>query len=143
MWTCFMDMHSGGGTKEPPYEYIYIEAAEDEAKLIFYNRFGHSPARVSCTCCGSDYSIDEAETLAEGTGSERNCRWATPTKGEGRYFEVDESIPEGWVKQAAYGTYRTLDEWRCEKTVLIVEKKDIKADETWGQVPEQGYVWMG
>ena len=26
MWTRFMDMHSGGGMKEPPYEYIFIEA---------------------------------------------------------------------------------------------------------------------
>lgn len=63
MWTEFMDMHSGGGTKEEPYEYIFIEAPREEAIIIFYNRFGHNPERVTCTCCGDDYSITEYETL--------------------------------------------------------------------------------
>ena len=48
-WTLFWDMASGGDTKEEPYENIYIEAPEEEAKVIFYNRFGHNPERVSCT----------------------------------------------------------------------------------------------
>jgi len=51
-----MDMHSGGDLKEK-WQYIYIEAPEEEAKVIFYNRFGHNPNRVTCTCCGKDYSI--------------------------------------------------------------------------------------
>lgn len=71
MWTRFMDMHSGGGTKEEPYEYIYIEAPVSEAKVIFYNRFGHNPERVTCTCCGEDYSIDAEETLEKATEYER------------------------------------------------------------------------
>ena len=73
VWTRFMDMHSGGGTKEPPYEYIYIEAPESEARVIFYNRFGHNPERVTCSCCGDDYSISEEETLQQITAFERNC----------------------------------------------------------------------
>lgn len=32
MWTRFMDMHSGGGSKEK-WEYIYIEAPETRRKL--------------------------------------------------------------------------------------------------------------
>lgn len=66
-WTTFMDMHSGGNTKEPPYETIYIEAPEKEACLIFYNRFSHNPWRVTCTCCGEDYSIVEYPTLEKAT----------------------------------------------------------------------------
>jgi hypothetical protein len=65
-WTHFWDMYSGGGKKEP-WSHIYIEAPEEEAKVIFYNRFGHSPERVSCTCCGGDYSITEYKTLAQAT----------------------------------------------------------------------------
>lgn len=34
-WTRFMDLHSGGETKIPPYEYIFIEAPEEEARKIF------------------------------------------------------------------------------------------------------------
>ena len=45
-WTNFHDMYSGGGLKEKPYTYIYIEAPEVEARTIFYNRFGHNPDRV-------------------------------------------------------------------------------------------------
>ena len=72
-WTTFWGMHSGGGLKEP-YHYIFIEAPEEEAKIIFYNRFGHSPDRVSCTCCGADYSISESKTLAEATAGHRGCK---------------------------------------------------------------------
>jgi hypothetical protein len=67
-----MDMHSGGGCKESPYEYIYIEADKNTASIIFYNRFGHNPNRVTCTCCGEDYSISSHEDLLELT--EYNCR---------------------------------------------------------------------
>jgi hypothetical protein len=74
MWTRFMDMHSGGGCKEKPYEYIYIEAGETEAKTIFYNRFGHNPERVTCTCCGEDYSTSEYKTLEEATQYQRENR---------------------------------------------------------------------
>ncbi|KKN26710.1 hypothetical protein LCGC14_0871900 [marine sediment metagenome] len=43
MWIQFWDMHSGGELKEK-WHYIYIEAdSEQQAKVIFYNRFGHNP----------------------------------------------------------------------------------------------------
>ena len=61
-WTQFWDMHSGGSLKEQ-WQYIYIEAPEDEARVIFYNRFDHSPDRVTCTCCGEDYSVSEDADL--------------------------------------------------------------------------------
>ena len=73
MWTQFWDMRSGGGKKEK-WEMIYIEAPAEEAKIIFYNRFGHSPDRVTCTCCGADYSIDEHEDFAQLTGYHRGCQ---------------------------------------------------------------------
>ena len=66
MWTEFMDMHSGGFQKEP-YSHIYIEAPEDKAVVIFYNIFGHNPNRVTCTCCGPDYSILESDSFDEAT----------------------------------------------------------------------------
>lgn len=62
MWTHFWDMHSGGSQKED-FAHCFIEAPEDEACQIFYNRFGHNPHRITCTCCGGDYSITEYETL--------------------------------------------------------------------------------
>lgn len=72
-YTRFMDMHSGGGLKEEPYDKIFIEAPEEEAKVVFYNRFGHNPERVTCTCCGEDYSMTEGESLAELSAYDRNC----------------------------------------------------------------------
>ncbi len=55
----FTDMHSGGRQKEP-FDVLIIECgSEEEACSIFYSRFGHSPRRVTCTCCGQDYSIWE------------------------------------------------------------------------------------
>lgn len=85
-WTHFWDMNSGGGSKESQ-SHIYIEAPETEAKVIFYNRFGHSPERVSCTCCGEDYSISEDESLAQLTGYHRNCDSLKTPRGEDGKFD--------------------------------------------------------
>lgn len=130
-WTQFWDMHSGGGTKEPPYEKIYIQAPEEEAKVIFYKRFGHSPERVSCTCCGEDYSVSESETLEQATGYHRNCKYDNKTKG---YVEAPNN---------EYGRdgFKSVEEYSKQPDVLIIYDKDIKPEERRGTVPEEGYVW--
>lgn len=130
MWTKFWDMHSGGSTKEGNYEEIYIEASEDEAAVIFYNRFGHSPYRVSCTCCGDDYSIDEGETLEQLSAYHRDCRH------DGKKY-VEEGDPKRtWTK------YITLEKYIAKEDVLVIYAKDIKDEERRGSVPTQGYVYM-
>lgn len=162
MWTRFMDMHSGGGLKEYPYEYIYIEAPEDEAKIIFYNRFGHNPGRVTCTCCGEDYSVSEEELLEQATAFERNCEHA--------YFRPDGTEcpkEEAWVcgkgLNAGYsngyverqrqsemkirescnaktgdlwGLYIPLESYLKSNGVLVIRASDIKPEERKGSVPE-------
>lgn len=123
-WTRFMDMHSGGGSKEP-YNYIYIEAPEEKAKVIFYNRFGHSPERVSCTCCGEDYSIYEYETLEEASKYDREHSFAARNK----------PIKfEDWLLKAG--------EQGHHESFLLVYTEDIRDDEKEGNLPRQGYVWI-
>lgn len=66
-----MDLHSGGGPRDS-FEYVYIEAPQAEAEVIFYNKFGHNPYDVNCPCCGSNYGVYEEESLPqtkEGDGS--------------------------------------------------------------------------
>ena len=124
MWTQFWDMHSGGSQKEK-YANIFIEASDEgEAKIIFYNRFGHNPDRVTCTCCGEDYSIDSHESLEQITGFHRGCKYV-----KGEYIE------EG------YGLL-TLEEYAKKDDVLIIYASEIKDEERIGKVPEQGYVWL-
>ncbi len=150
-------MHSGGDTKEPPYERIYIEAPEKEAEIIFYNRFGHAPHRVSCTCCGADYSLTESPTLEQASSYERNCVYA--------YFH--RKTGEEWVKGPEHDPYDTPDlkfyegryverkaerSWRgphvplevyvTNHNVLVIYEKNIKPEERIGDVPEQGFVWV-
>ena len=127
-WTQFMDMHSGGGQKEP-YEYIYIEAPEDEAVVVFYNRFGHNPERVTCTCCGDDYSITESPSLEEASAFNRGCAYDRELD---RYVEK----PAG-----GYGSFRTVDEYMKDEDVLVIRASEIKPSERKGDVPTQGYVW--
>jgi hypothetical protein len=122
MWTQFMDMHSGGSLKEK-WQYIYIEAPEKIARIVFYNRFGHNPDRVTCTCCGEDYSVSESKTLEEATAYKRDCRW----DGK-KYVKDSKSI--------------TLEQYKKKKDVHFIYAKDIKPQEKVGEVPEQGYVWM-
>lgn len=127
VWTRFFDMHSGGGTKEEPYENIYIEAPENEAIIIFYNRFGHNPQRVTCTCCGDDYSIYEEPTLMQATAFERGAE------------NSDQDVPSASV-YSSHG-HVTLDEYVTHPNVLVIRAEDIKPDERIGTVPVQGYVW--
>lgn len=103
-WTLFWDMHSGGRTKEGEYEYIYIEAPEEEAKIVFYNRFGHDPERISCDCCGEDYQIEESDTLEEASEYHRKN-------------VSDEHITI------------SIEKYIQEKEVLVIYAKDILPDE--------------
>ena len=155
MWTHFWDMNSGGGRKEP-YAHIYIEAPEDEAKVIFYNRFGHNPERITCTCCGEDYSILSDEDFAQLTGYHRGCdsgyvledgsvvghdefyKASFPRRRElnamFRYFERPSAR---WKRE-----YQTVDEYKANDNVLVINADDILDRERHGAVPEQGYVWV-
>ncbi len=111
-FTMFSDAYSGGGTKEK-WELIIIEAPEEEAKIIFYNRFGHSPNRVSCTCCGEDYSIYHFKTL----GEIYKAQWKV--------------------------TGDSLKEFLKNPKVCLIKSSEIKKEERVGEVPAQGYVWVG
>jgi hypothetical protein len=162
MWTQFLDMHSGGGCKEEPYECIYIEADnEEQAEVIFYNRFGHSPHKVSCTCCGEDYSVSSHEFLSQLTGYHRNCKTLhherDPNTGRYKdmsndsywrdhfYLEANEEPAEGYkvcTEFPRYGKYISLEDYLKQKDILVIFNKDVREYEKQGEVPEQGYVWV-
>jgi len=138
MWTQFWDMHSGGGLKEK-WHYIYIEATKEEAKVIFYNRFGHNPERVTCTCCGPDYSISEEKNLSRLTAYHRNCKFVKnkKQKGGGHYIEKQD---EKKLKRNA--SYETPEQYSKREDVLIIPASKIKKTERTGEVPQEGYVWV-
>jgi hypothetical protein len=125
-------MHSGGGQKEKEWAQIYIEAPKSEAVVIFYNRFGHNPKRVSCTCCGSDYSIHESKTLKQVSAFQRGCKTKKDRSG---YLEKPDT------RDNICGKYRTIEQYSKEPDVLIIYAKDIKPSDRKGEVPEQGFVW--
>lgn len=123
-----MDMHSGGRSKER-WEYIYIQAPEAQAKIVFYNRFGHSPDRVSCTCCGQDYSVNESPTLEEVTAYERGCA-----------YENKEWVEHG-DEDRSWRPYQTIEQYRASGKHKFITADEITADERTGELPEQGYIW--
>lgn len=156
VWTHFNDMHSGGGTKVENYEHIYIEADRETAIKVFYNRFGRNPNRVTCTCCGEDYSINEKPTLKQASGYERNCRHLkTPRDENGRYknglpeiqnnyyLEPGDEPPEGFevAKREPFGEHIPLAEYVNQNDVLVIRSGEIKEEEKHGEVPQEGYVW--
>jgi len=170
MWTHFYDMHSGGGMKEPPYEHIFIEADRDDARSIFYDAFGHSPDRISCTCCGEDYSIYTDETLEELTGYHRGCAYANFFKDaddEGHLQrltkkETEETGYNGseWVhlptKRLIFGRYieepdskrlsreyMTLEDYLKQESVLVITAEEINTRglDPNTHVPEEGWTW--
>lgn len=144
MWTQFWDMLSGGGQKEQ-WANIYIEAPEPEAKVIFYNRFGHNPDRVTCTCCGEDYSLDESETLEQASAYHRNCAYDETGYIEKQREDLRKSVKGDWekyLKENPSARYQTVEQYINNPDVLVIYAKDIKPEERIGEVPEQGYVWV-
>ena len=128
-----MDMHSGGGCKEPPYERIYIEAPESDARVIFYNRFGHNPERVTCTCCGDDYSIDSEEVFEKVAAYDMG--WDFDDKA-GEYVNRPSS------KACNPHGYCSVDEYKAKDHVLVIPVSEIKPEERKGEVPDQGFMWV-
>jgi hypothetical protein len=143
-WTLFNDMHSGGGTKEP-YDLIFIEGNEAEARAIFVARFGHDPDDVACPCCGSNYSVTEHVSLAIATGWHRGCaaletprdpdtgRYAPPDDEwwrEHYYLEPGEHVEarrRGWEVSDGFRWYEqhtTLEDFAARNDVLIVSAND-------------------
>lgn len=130
MWTQFWDMHSGGGQKLD-WARIYIEADQQEAISVFYSRFGRNPDRVTCTCCGPDYSISTSETLEQVSGYHRNCK----TK-DNKYIE---EVADDFRSRKGY---MTVEQYSALPEVKIIRASEIKDDERKHDVPEEGYVWQ-
>lgn len=140
-WTHFHDMHSGGGQKLE-WPHIFIEAPEAEARSVFYAKFGRNPDRVTCTCCGEDYSVSESETLEQATGFERGCRFE-----DGAYVEGPDSNPDRLFRREWIPLDRYLAEGGGEGFFggipKVVRADEITDDERRAEVPEEGYVWAG
>lgn len=128
-WTHFWDIYSGGSQKLS-WSHIFIEAPEPEAKLIFQNRFGRNPDRVTCTCCGPDYSISECKSLEDATAYHRGCEFNRET---GQWEE------KGGPK--VYRPYLTLADYLKNSDVLVIRENQIKSDEREGSLREEGWVW--
>lgn len=152
-WTQFWDMHSGGSQKED-YAHIYIEAPEEEAKIIFYNRFGHNPDRITCTCCGNDYSISDSDSIEQLTAFDRGCRYAyfrdgimlSDEESEPIKYKRNNGLLSKWIEEPdrQYDPNKkllTLDEYFNKKDVLAIYDKDILPEERIGELPEEGYIW--
>jgi len=151
-WTRFMDMHSGGSLKEDPAQYIYIEAPESEARAVFYSKFGHSPDRVTCTCCGEDYSVDEAPTFARACAFDRGCRWVSDerrnkdgslvTPGGGHYEDNPVPADAEGLERFKVGKYQTVEQYKARPDVLVIPASEIKPEWRTADVPRQGFVWQ-
>lgn len=92
VWTKFMDMHSGGSCKLDPYEYIYIEANQENAEAIFERQFHRDPNNITCDCCGEDYSISEYDSIEAATSYERRKRYGKPEISLEEYIERDDIL---------------------------------------------------
>lgn len=132
MWTRFWDMYSGGDCKQKPFEMIYIEAPEEEAKCIFYAKFGHNPDRVTCTCCGRDYSTDEDVDLEHVTAFQRNV----PYLAGGDTLDLAATYNHNYRKPVI-----PLDEYIKQPDVFVLRAVDILPEWRTCEVPPQGYVW--
>lgn len=127
-WTQFWDMHSGGGQKLK-WAKIYIEAPEKEAISVFYSRFGRNPHRVTCTCCGEDYSITESDTLEEATAYHRGCKW---DKSQNGYDTTAGISLEDYFNNTS----------KSRETALAIYANEITAAERATLVPKEGYCWI-
>lgn len=63
--TCPYTVFTDCGTGHDDFEVCIIEAPMAEAKVVFYNTFGHSAERVSQVEIGVDYTIEEIDTASD------------------------------------------------------------------------------
>lgn len=161
-WTLFWDMHSSGTTKVPPFNKIYIQAPKDIAERVFQAKFGRNPHRITCSCCGADYDVEDYATLEEASAYHRNCPWAAPNKPkdfasrsmqeqavwnsthQGRYLEAGEKLPRNWVMDR-YNDGKhaiTLKEYLTHKDVKVIYANEITEEEKKTELHEEGYVWI-
>jgi len=121
-WTKFMDMHSGGGCKQSPFEFIYIQADESDARIIFYNIFHRFPDHVTCGCCGDDYSIAKYVDLSQVSGSERKCDYVK-VDGTFKYIDADSS---GRFNRGV--PFIPLEKYVYDRSVLCIFANVIKPE---------------
>lgn len=135
-WVLFWDMHSGGATKLPPYNKIYVEAPEDAARSYFQRKFGRDPENVTCSCCGEDYSVSQSESFLQASGYHRNLRYVEPKRVDGRYvvddpnagyIEEDAPVPEGYSTGKRFGEPLTEAEYLAKPDVLVVRGDEVLA----------------
>ncbi len=149
-WTTFMDMHSGGRLKAS-HQWIVIEAPQALAELVFYNRFGHNPNRITCTCCGEDYSVSEHENSRDGI--RYHWRWGSIYGKRARKHsdvrvaalqamaEQNDSPQEAENARIAIRRQKRALQW-TRQNVLFIKHEDIQPHEKVGSVPVEGWVWQ-
>lgn len=155
VWTHFHDMHSGGGQKLD-WGHIFIEAPQAEAEVIFQNRFKRNPNRVTCTCCGPDYSISEDASLEQATAFERGCDYVYRDAkgneaGEDEGWKSGVGITPGYTagyeerpaRRFRLREYQTLADYLKAEKVKVIRAKEIKPKERKGKLKSEGYVWAG
>jgi hypothetical protein len=135
-----MDMHSGGRQKLD-WPNIYIETvarngggAIDEAKSIFYAKFGRNPYRVTCTCCGEDYSLSCYDDFAQASAWERGCAYDKESKS---YLEKPQD------KKRSFHKYQTIEEYIASGEAKVIYKDEVDDADRHHSLPTEGFVWMG
>lgn len=126
-------MHSGGSTKVKPYNKLYMEAPQRIAEIVFYNRFGRNPHRITCTCCGEDYSLSEYDSLEQASAYHRNCAY--------------DKKEERWIEQpdTSYGSRKeliSLKDYCASEDVLVIRADEITDEEKIGYLPQEGWTWV-
>lgn len=137
-WTHFWDMHSGGRQKLD-WAHIYIQAPEEEAKLIFYNLFGRNPERITCSCCGEDYAIDSEDgdyALEYITAFHRGAKITETDDLEEPILDIPQRPSFGY-------RYQTLLDFMISDEAKFINQEEISAHPEWlvGSVPEEGWRW--
>jgi hypothetical protein len=154
-WTHFHDMHSGGGQKLA-WGHIFIEAPQKEAEVVFQNRFKRNPNRVTCTCCGPDYSISEEPTLLQVTAFYRGCEYVYRRPDgsecdEREGFVSGKGIQDGYkggyeerpAKRFRMHEYMTLEDYIASGKAHFIYASNINPEERNGSLRAEGYVWAG
>lgn len=133
-WTRFMDIHSGGRQKLD-WDYIYIEAKEDDAAKVFMHRFGRNPNNITCSCCGEDYNFyEQGDDLAQASGFDRKCRYMN-----GHYIEANDEYGRKFIPFQVW----LADAKDEDSDHLIIYAKDIKPEELKGETPRRGHLeWI-
>lgn len=117
MWTKITNNYNGGSAFMP-YDYVFIEADENDACMIFATKFVVDHRNEVCDCLFDNLNVDSGPSIKSLTVYDRGCEY---DKSKGEWVESQRLGAESW------NPYISVEDFLIKNRdkVLIIRKHEF------------------